>query len=137
MKNYPASTGKELDKTTTLICCVFGGVMVVAGVLRLSPYPIAIGVILMAAAILSKTIIAADEGIVTEYQFLLYRKRELWKWEDIVEIFCEYSDKQPGKVGIHFTKENLMARRLFFDRQYEEDVIRLAKSRNPKIRVEG
>lgn len=111
--------------------------MVVAGVLRLSPYPIAIGVILMAAAILSKTIIAADEGIVTEYQFLLYRKRELWKWEDIVDIFCEYSDKQPGKVGIHFTKENLMARRLFFDRQYEEDVIRLAKSRNPKIRVEG
>ena len=59
MKNYPASTGKELDKTTTLICCVFGGVMVVAGVLRLSPYPIAIGVILMAAAILS---LAGDPG---------------------------------------------------------------------------
>ena len=136
MKSYKASTGRELDKTTTYICYGFGIALVVMACLRLTWYPAAIGVILIAAAAMTKTITVSEEGIVTEYRFLLYRKVERWEWADIVEIFCEYSDKHPGKIGIHFTKENLMARRLFFSRQYEDEIIELALSQNPKIRVE-
>jgi hypothetical protein len=53
-----------------------------------------------------------------------------------MEIYCEYSSKHPGKVGIHFTKESLMARRLFFPRNQRDAIIDLALSKNPKIRVE-
>lgn len=136
MKTYQASTGRELDKTTTYICYAFGLALIVLACMRLSVYPAAIGVILMAAAALSKKVYVSEEGIVTEFRFLLYHKTECWPWSDIVEIFCEYSSKQPGKVGMHFTKENLMARRLFFSRKYEDEIIELALSQNPEIRVE-
>ena len=136
MNSYQATTGKEWDKTTTIICYAFAVGLMILGIIRRSPYPVAIGVVLFAAAAMSKTITVSEEGIVTEYRFLLYTKKEVWKWEDIIEIFCEYSSKQPVKVGLHFTKENLMARRLFFSRKYEDEIIDLALAQNPKIRIE-
>ena len=114
----------------------FGAALVVLGILQRSVYAGAIGIVLLAAGAMSKTVTVSEEGIVTEYRFLVRTKHEVWAWDEIKDIFCEYSSKYPGKVGIHFTKENLMARRLLFPRNLREEIIDLALSKNPKIQVE-
>ena len=136
MNKYKASTGKELSKTTEIACMAFGAVLIVLCIIQRSVYAGLIGVVLLAAGVLAKDVYVSEEGIVTEYRFLVHKKREVWSWDEIKDIFCEYSSKYPGKVGIHFTKESLMARRLFFPRNQRDEIVELALSRNPKITVE-
>lgn len=136
MKKYEASTGKELSRTTEILCMVFGVALIALAIFKHSIYGGLIGVVMLAAGALSKSVYVSEEGIVTEYRFLVHNKREVWGWDEIKDIFCEYSAKNPGKVGIHFTKESMMARRLFFPRNLRDEVIDLALSQNPKITVE-
>ncbi len=136
MKTYKASTGRELSRTTEILCMVFGVVLIALGIIRHQIYSALIGIVLLAAGIMSKSVTVSEEGIVTEYRFLVHTKREVWSWDEIKDIFCEYSSKHPGKVGIHFTKESLMARRLFFRRDLKDEIIELALSQNPDITVE-
>ena len=136
MKTYKASTGRELSRTTEILCMVFGVVMIALGIFQRSVYAAIIGLVLLAAGAMSKSVTVSEEGIVTEYRFLVHTKREVWGWDEIKDIFCEYSSKQPGKVGIHFTKESLMARRLFFQRNLKDEIIELALNQNPNITVE-
>ena len=136
MKTYKASTGRELSRTTEILCMAFGVVMIVLGIFQRSVYAAVIGLVLLAAGAMSKSVTVSEEGIVTEYRFLVHTKREIWGWDEIKDIFCEYSSKHPGKVGIHFTKESLMARRLFFPRNLKDEIIELALNQNPNITVE-
>ena len=136
MKIYKASTGREISRTTEILCAAFGIALIGLAIFQRSIYAAAIGVVLLAASAMTKNIYVSEEGIVTEYGFLMRKKREVWRWDEIKDIFCEYSPKQPGKVGIHFTKESLMARRLLFDRNLRDEIIDLALSQNPKITVE-
>ena len=136
MKIYKATTGRELSRTTEIACIGLGIALVVLSIIQKSIYAALIGIVLLAAGAMTKSTYVSEEGIVTEYRFFTRRKREVWAWEDIMEIFCEYSPKDPGKVGIHFTKENLMARRLLFQRNLREEIIDLALSQNPKIKVD-
>ncbi|MBR3165126.1 MAG: hypothetical protein IKF16_03005, partial [Lachnospiraceae bacterium] len=106
------------------------------GIFQRSVYAAIIGLVLLAAGAMSKSVTVSEEGIVTEYRFLVRTKREVWGWNEIKDIFCEYSSKHPGKVGIHFTKESLMARRLFFPRNLKDEIIELALNQNPNITVE-
>jgi hypothetical protein len=136
MKTYKASTGRELSRTTEILCMVLGAALVILGIVQRSIYAAAIGIVLLAAGAMTKSVTVSEEGIVTEYRFLVRTKREVWGWDEIKDIFCEYSSKHPGKVGIHFTKESLMARRLFFQRNLKDEIIELALSKNPNITVE-
>ena len=136
MRVYQATTGREISRTTEVLSMIFGGALIVLALLRLSIYPALIGIILILAALLVKRVSVTEDGVLTEYRFLATYKKELWTWDEITDIFCEYSQKQPGKVGIHFTKENMMARRLLFDRKYQDEIIDLALEKNPKIHVE-
>ena len=136
MKTYKASTGRELSRTTEILCMIFGVVMIGLGIFQRSVYAAVIGLVLLAAGAMSKSVTVSEEGIVTEYRFLVRTKREVWGWDEIKDIFCEYSSKHPGKVGIHFTKESLMARRLFFPRNLKDEIIELALNQNPNITVE-
>ena len=136
MKTYKASTGRELSRTTEILCMVFGAALVILGIVQRSIYAAAIGIVLLAAGAMTKSVTVSEEGIVTEYRFLVRTKHEVWGWDEIKDIFCEYSSKHPGKVGIHFTKESLMARRLFFQRNLKDEIIDLALAQNPNITVE-
>ena len=136
MKTYKASTGRELSRTTEILCMIFGVVMIGLGIFQRSVYAAVIGLVLLAAGAMLKSVTVSEEGIVTEYRFLVHTKREVWGWDEIKDIFCEYSSKHPGKVGIHFTKESLMARRLFFQRNLKDEIIELALNQNPNITVE-
>lgn len=136
MKTYKASTGRELSRTTEILCMVFGAALIILGIVQRSIYAAVIGIVLLAAGAMTKSVTVSEEGIVTEYRFLVRTKREVWGWDEIKDIFCEYSSKHPGKVGIHFTKESLMARRLFFQRNLKDEIIDLALAQNPNITVE-
>ena len=136
MKTYKASTGRELSRTTEILCMVFGVVLIALGIFQRTIYGALIGIVLLAAGIMTKSVTVSEEGIVTEYRFLVRTKREVWGWDEIKDIFCEYSSKHPGKVGIHFTKESLMARRLFFPRNLKDEIVELALNQNPDITVE-
>ena len=136
MERYKATTGKEHSRTTEILCIAFGVGLVALSLIQRSIYAAMVGMVLLAAGIMAKEIYVNEEGIITEYKFLFHHKLEIWKWEEIMDIFCEYSSKYPGKVGIHFTKANLMAKRLFFQRDLKDEIIDLALSKNPKITVE-
>ena len=94
MKTYKASTGRELSRTTEILCMVFGVVMIALGIFQRSVYAAIIGLVLLAAGAMSKSVTVSEEGIVTEYRFLVHTKREVWGWDEIKDIFCEYSIPQ-------------------------------------------
>ena len=136
MKKYKASTGRELTKTVVWCAIVIGFVMIILSFVQHNIYAALIGIVLILAVIYSKEVYVSEEGVVTEYITPVSRKKEVWEWSDITDIFCEYSEKNPDKVGIHFTKESLMARRLLFPKGMKDAVIGTALEANPKIHVD-
>jgi len=135
MRSYIATTGRELSKSSECLCYIFGAAFVLLSILKWNWYSGAVGLVLLAAAAFRKTISVNEEGILIEYRFIFKSSEELWRWEDIKDIFLEYPRKQPGKVAIHFTKENLMARRLLFDLGQKDAVLDLALEKKPDIKI--
>lgn len=136
MKKILAKTGKEHSRTVDIACMVIGVIMIALSLWQRQIYAAVVGFVLLAAGIMAKVVYITEDGIVTEYKFLAHHKLEIWKWDEIYDIFCEYSPKDPTKVGIHFTKANMMAKRLFVPREQKDEVIELALSQNPEIHYE-
>ena len=131
-----AKTGKEHSRTTDIACMIVGVALIALSLWQRQIYAAVVGFVLLAAGMMAKDVYVSEEGIITEYKFLARHRLEVWKWDEIYDIFCEYSPKDPGKVGIHFTKPNMMAKRLFFPRGQKDEVIDLALAKNPNIKVE-
>lgn len=136
MKEYKASSGKELSKLTVYIAVAMGCVLIMLAFIQKSIYAAALGVVLIAAVSFSKSYMVTEEGVVTVHSSLFSKKKELLAWGEIMEIFVEYSDKHPNMLALHFTKESLMARRLLFQRNDAYEILELAEEKNPEIRID-
>lgn len=133
MESYKAKTGKELDKTTQYAGFACSIALIVTAVFIRSIFTALVGIVIFAAVLMCKSVVVTDEGIITAYDLPLYNKMEVWGWDEIIEIYREPSPDNPDKVGLHFTKESMIARRLIFDKNDSEKVIEMALRNNDKI----
>lgn len=131
MQKYIAIDDKRMKKSTRIAAIVGGLGLIALGIYMSSLYTGVIGAVLLLALVLQKEFSVTEEGVIVTYDAIVYKYREVWPFEDIVNIHKELSPD--GKhYAVHFGKD-VMSRRLIFPKDVADDVIRLAMEKNPSI----
>ncbi len=122
---------KPMRKSTRIIAVAAGILLVVTAVFTRRIYTGLIGLVLIAVTLFKKRIFVTEAGVETEYDMVIFNHVELWPFDEIKEIDKELSP-DGTRMGLHFLKE-VMGKRLIFSLDEYEDVIALAKEKNPDI----
>lgn len=133
MKEFVSIDTRAMKKSTRIAAIVAAFFFIVAGIIRLSIYSAAIGLVLLAAMLLNKKTAVTEEGIVVTYDVVVYQYREVWPWEEIKEIHKELS-ADCTQYGLHFMKD-IMTKRLIFPLEEAKQVLEFAKEMKPDIHI--
>ncbi len=98
---------------------------------KLSYTPIAIIVII--ACFFKKEHVINEEGIDIVYTLFKFESINHWEWKDITSIHVDKKRAYP-KVMLHIGKD-IVTRTYTMEPAVIDDIIKLAKSKNPKIYV--
>ncbi len=133
MREYIPIDVKIIRKSTKVVAMALGVLCLVAGVYFQSIYAIVVGVFFLAAMVLNKKTAVTERGIEVTYDMVLFKRVDLWSFEEIREIHKELSP-DGRKYALHMMKD-IMSKRLVFPIPEAEKVIALAVEKNPKIHV--
>ena len=133
MREYIPIDVKIIRKSTKVVAMALGVLCLVAGVYFQSIYAIVVGVFILAAMVLNKKTAVTERGIEVTYDMVLFKRVDLWSFEEIREIHKELSP-DGRKYALHMMKD-IMSKRLVFPIKKEKKVIALAVEKNPKIHV--
>lgn len=133
MREYIPIDVKIIRKSTKVVAMALGVLCLVAGVYFQSIYAIVVGVFILAAMVLNKKTAVTERGIEVTYDMVLFKRVDLWSFEEIREIHKELSP-DGRKYALHMMKD-IMSKRLVFPITEAEKVIALAVEKNPKIHV--
>lgn len=133
MKEFVSIDTRAMKKSTRVAAIVAAFFFIAMGIIRLSIYSAAIGIVLLAAMLLNKKTAVTEEGIVVTYDVVVYQYRELWPWEEIKEIHKELSS-DCTQYALHFMKD-IMTKRLIFPLEEAKQVLEFAKQMKPDIHI--
>ena len=133
MREYIPIDVKIIRKSTKVVAMALGVLCLVAGVYFQSIYAIVVGVFILAAMEKKKKTAVTERGIEVTYDMVLFKRVDLWSFEEIREIHKELSP-DGRKYALHMMKD-IMSKRLVFPITEAEKVIALAVEKNPKIHV--
>ena len=98
-----------------------------------SVYTIIVGALILLAMVLQKKTAVTERGIEVTYDMILFKRVELWSFDEIQEIHKELSP-DGNRYALHMMKD-IMSKRLVFPIPVAEEVIALALAKNPRIHV--
>ena len=133
MKEYISLDTRQPRKSTRIAAIVAGLLFIGLGIIRPSIYAALIGIVIIAAMLLSKETVVCEEGIVVRYDAMVYKYKEVWPWEEIEEIHKELSP-DCKQYGLHFMKD-IMSKKLVFPIPEAKEVLEYAREMNPKIHI--
>ncbi len=133
MREYFSDDTKPTRKSTKIMAYIAGLVLIAVGIFGKSYYSVIVGVILLLAMVLRKTISANEEGVAVVYDMVVYKSVALWKWDEIKEIHTEVSP-DGKKLAVH-VMQDVMSRRLIYSFEDAEKVLDLAREKNPNIHI--
>ena len=133
MRKYVSYDRKALRKSTRIAAVVAGIFMIGLAVYIKSWHAAFIGIVILLAMVLQKEIAMTEEGLEVNFDMIVYQYKELWSYEEIEDIQKELSP-DGTKMALHVMKD-VMSRKLIYDLDVYEEVIALAKEKNPKIHV--
>lgn len=133
MKELTSIDTRSMRKSTRIAAVTAGLFFIGLGIIRPSIYAGLIGVVIIAAMLLSKETVVNEEGIVVKYDAIVYQYKEVWPWEEIKEIHKELSP-DCTQYGLHFMKD-IMTKRLVFPIPEAKQVLALAKEMNPEVHI--
>ena len=132
-REYVPLDVKVMKKSTRITALIAGVGLLVMGVVIRSVYTSLVGALLLAAMALNKKTAVTERGIEITYDIGVFKRVDLWRFEEIQEIHKELSpDKK--KYALHIMRD-VMSRRLVFYIPDAEEVIGLALEKNPAIHV--
>ena len=91
MREYIPIDVKIIRKSTKVVAMALGVLCLVAGVYFQSIYAIVVGVFILAAMVLNKKTAVTERGIEVTYDMVLFKRVDLWSFEEIREIHKELS----------------------------------------------
>ena len=131
MKEDVSIDTKQTKLSTRIVALIVSMVLIGISIVRRSIYGGLIGAMIIAAMLLTKKTYVCEEGLVVLYDVIVYKYKEVWPWEDILEIHRELSP-DGKKYALHFMKE-VMSKRLVYDIPQAKAVMTFAKEMNPEI----
>lgn len=133
MKEFISMDTRETKKSTRIAAIAAGLFFLALGIIRPSIYAAMIGLVMLAAMMLSKKTAVTEEGVVVTYDAIVYKYVETWAWEEIQEIHKELSP-EGTKYALHFMKD-IMSKRLVYSIGDAKKVLEFAQEMNPKIHI--
>lgn len=134
MDRIQAYDDKAMRKSTRIATLIFGAGLIAFSICFSEQYSAMIGVVFILAVIFRKEIYVSREGVVLAYDFILYKHKISWPFEEITDIHIERVP-DPQYVVVHFLR-GVMSRRLVFRARELDNVLELAKSVTPGIHIE-
>lgn len=133
MKEYIPLDVKIIRKSTKIVALALGLLCLCAGIYMRSVYTIIVGALILLAMVLQKKTAVTERGIEVTYDMILFKRVELWSFDEIQEIHKELSP-DGNRYALHMMKD-IMSKRLVFPIPVAEEVIALALAKNPHIHV--
>ena len=133
MREFVPIDTKVMKKSTRIVALIAGAVCTALGIYISSWYTVLVGVLILSAMALNKKTAVTERGIEITYDMGLFKRVDLWSFDDIREIHKELSPDR-SKYALHMLKD-VMSRRLVFSISDAEKVIELALEKNPDIHV--
>lgn len=131
MIEYKVLNDRERKASTRIASIVFGIVLVIMGLILMSPIGFVLGPLLLWSAFFEKFTIVNEKGITVNYDARLFTYKEEWPFKDVSNLHLE-KVKDPNYSVLHFTKGS-MSKRLVFQTDDAKGIIDLALEANPKI----
>lgn len=134
MDKIRAYDERTMKKSTRAAALVMGAGLIIFGFWSSVRYSAVIGVLLILAVVFQKETYICREGIVLSYDFVIYKHKIIWNFDEISHIHIEHADSSTYVV-LHFLRD-VMTRRLVFCREEADRVLQLAKQANEHIHIE-
>lgn len=135
MDKIKAYDDRAMQTSTKIAAIVFGVALIGLSFYATVKYAAVIGVVLLLAVIFQKETYVSQEGVVLAYDFIVFRHKIVWTFDEITDIHIEYV-KDPQYVVLHFLRD-VMSRRVVFQKKQLEQVLELARSAKPGIHIEN
>ena len=133
MREYIPVDTKVLRKSTRIIAVFLGLMCIALAAYIKSVYAAIVGALILLSMVLSKRTAVTEKGIEVTYDMVLFKRIDLWSFDEIKEIHKELSP-EGTRYALHMMKD-IMSKRLVFPIEEAEEVIELALEKNPKIHV--
>ena len=131
MREYIVIDHKKMKKSTRIAAVVAGFALIAAGIYMKMIYTAVVGLVILLAVMLQKTISVTEEGVQVTYDAVFCKYRELWRFGEITELHRELSPDR-RQCALHFMKD-VMSRRLVFSVEDGDEVIGMALEKKEKI----
>jgi hypothetical protein len=113
---------------------LFVAVLLAAGVLTRYRIALVFGVLYALALVMEKTVAVTQRGLEVYYDMRVTTSYELWKWDEVYAVTHEPDPKNSAQTVLYFTKGD-RTRHFSFANGDAEGVLRLARERNPGVKV--
>ena len=133
-ESVPAREVKERSRWNKGLAWVMCAFLICGGIV--TPYKIAIlfGVLYILVLLMDKQTAATPRGIEIFYDMKITTSYTFWPWKEISAISREENAKYPGIYAVYFTRGD-KSKRLFFNKDQWEALIRLAKQGNHGLQI--
>lgn len=132
--SQPAREVKERSRWNTRLAWVMCAFLIIGGIL--TPYRITVlfGLLYVLVLLMDKQTAATPRGIEIFYDMKITTSYTFWPWKEINAISREENVKYPGIYAVYFTRGD-KSKRLFFNKNQWDALIRLAKQGNHGLQV--
>lgn len=108
--------------------------LLVAGVVTRWKIALVFGVLYTLALLMEKSVAVTQRGLEIFHQMQVTTNYERWDWADVYAVTHESDPRHAGQTILYFTKGDRTKRAAFADADAEK-VLRLARERNPDVKV--
>ncbi len=134
MDKIKAYDERAMKKSTKMAALLMGAGLIIFGFWSSVRYSAVIGVILILAVVFQKETYICREGIVLAYDFIIYKHKIVWNFDEISDIHIENAGNSTYVI-LHFLRD-VMTRRLVFSKEEADRVLELAERANAHIHIE-
>lgn len=109
-------------------------VLLTAGAVTRWKIALAFAVLYALALAMEKSVAVTQRGLEVFHDMRVTTNYELWPWTDIFAVTHEPDPKDASRTVVYFSKGD-RTRHFSFDRADAEKILRLAKERNPQVKL--
>lgn len=131
---YPARELHPRKRWVTYGGYCLAALLLTAGIITRYRIALLFGALYLLALLMDKQVVVSEEGIEQYYQMRIATHYECYPWDEIDTVVLE-DRGHPTLAALYFRRGD-KTKRLFFDKEDAEKILRLAREKNHALRIE-
>ncbi|WP_245149688.1 hypothetical protein [Peptoniphilus raoultii] len=124
----------ERKKYVTIMAWCLAFIFLLIGILTTYRICLFLAFVLFLTLLSKRYTVLTKRGLEIFYTMVFTKSYEMWLWEDIYALTHENEPKDKDVIRIYITKGD-RSKRLYFKKEDLENIIKLAKENNRKIKI--